>query len=148
MRPNQIFAVSLPLALLDEQQARSVVDTCARELLTPVGLRSRAPSDPRYISRYEGNGMQRDGAYHQGTVWSWLIGPFALAHYRVYRDAARARSWLAPTADHLLEACMGTVSEIFDGDAPHDPRGCVAQAWGVAEVLRAWQELTNAENPR
>jgi predicted glycogen debranching enzyme len=144
LRPNQIFAVSLGTDLLDARRARAVVDTCARELLTPVGLRSLSPRDSRYVGQYCGGPRQRDGAYHQGTVWSWLLGPFALAHYRVYGDPAHAQALLAGLAPHLDEACIGTVSEIMDGDAPHAPRGCFAQAWSVSETLRAWHMLSRA----
>jgi len=145
LRPNQILAVSLGTDLLDAHQARSVVDMCARELLTPVGLRSLAPSDARYIGDYVGGPRERDAAYHQGTAWSWLLGPFALAHYRVYGDAARATRLLAGLAAHVDEACIGTISEIFDGDPPHTPRGCFAQAWSVGETLRAWHTLARAQ---
>jgi predicted glycogen debranching enzyme len=141
LRPNQIFAVSLPETLLDGAQARAVVDVCERELLTPAGLRSLAAGDPRYVGRYEGGPRERDGAYHQGTVWSWLLGPFAIAHLRMHRDAARALALLEPLAAHLGEGCIGSVSEIFDGDPPHRPRGCFAQAWSIAELLRAWHHL-------
>ena len=120
---------------------RAVVDCCARELLTSHGLRSLSPRDPAYRGRYLGDQWQRDAAYHQGTVWSWLLGPFALAHYRVYGDARVAQSFLAPMAQHLESACVGSVSEIFDGDAPHIARGCFAQAWSVAEILRSWRYL-------
>lgn len=144
LRPNQILALSLATGLLDGKRARSVIEVCARELLTPVGLRSLAPSDPRYLGRYQGDVRSRDAAYHQGTVWSWLLGPFALAHYRVHRDAQRARALLEGLAAHLDEACLGTISEIFDGEAPHIPRGCFAQAWSVGETLRAWHVLTRA----
>jgi predicted glycogen debranching enzyme len=139
LRPNQLFA-------LDESRARSMVDICERELLTPVGLRSLAPSNSRYIGRYEGGPRERDGAYHQGTVWSWLLGPFALAHFRAYGDRARALDVLAPMSGHLLEGCIGTISEIFDGDFPHRPRGCFAQAWSVAELLRARHTLMEHSN--
>jgi predicted glycogen debranching enzyme len=145
LRPNQIFAVSLPMILLDAARARQIVDICARELVTSAGLRSLAAGDPRFVGRYGGGQRERDGAYHQGAVWSWLLGPFALAHYRVYRDRAQALAWLVPLADHLSDACIGTVSEIFDGDAPFRPRGCFAQAWSVAELLRAWRAITDAE---
>ena len=138
LRPNQIFAVSLPHSPLPGEQQQAVVDVCGRHLLTPYGLRSLAPDDPQYQGRYGGDIMQRDGAYHQGTVWGWLLGPYCLAHYRVYRDAAQALSFLAPMAEHLDEAGLGSLSEIFDGDSPFSPRGCVAQAWSVAETLRAW----------
>ncbi len=120
---------------------RAVVEACARELVTSYGLRSLAPKDPAYRGQYTGDPGQRDGAYHQGTVWSWLLGPFARAHYRVYGDARLAQSFLAPIAQHLNEACLGSVSEIFDGDAPHIARGCFAQAWSVAEILRTWVYL-------
>ncbi len=141
LRPNQLFAVSLPFSALQPEQMRSVIDICARELLTSYGLRSLGMQEPAYVGRYQGDVRQRDGAYHQGTVWSWLLGPFALAHYRVYGDAALAQSFLEPMADHLHSACEGSISEIFDGDAPHPPRGCFAQAWSVGEVLRAWIRL-------
>jgi predicted glycogen debranching enzyme len=146
LRPNQIFAVSLGAGLLDEEQARAVVDACARELLTPVGLRSLARGDAQYVARFAGGPVQRDGAYHQGTVWSWLLGPFALAHYAVYGDAGHALGLLASMAPHLDEACIGQVGEVFDGDAPFTPGGCCAQAWGVAETLRAWDTLARARS--
>jgi len=141
LRPNQIFAVALDKNLLEHEQARAVVDVCARRLWTPLGLRSLASGEPDYRGAYGGGPRERDGAYHQGTVWSWLLGPFALAHYYVYGDAAAARAWLHGMAAHLKQACVGNVSEIFDGDAPHRPEGCFAQAWSVAEVLRAWVEI-------
>jgi len=141
LRPNQIFAVSIDADLLEPEQARAVVDTCARELWTPVGLRSLARAESSYIGNYGGGPRERDGAYHQGTVWSWLLGPFAIAHYNVYRDVRAARAWLRGIEGHLREAALGQVSEIFDGDEPHRPEGCVAQAWSVAEVLRAWVEV-------
>jgi predicted glycogen debranching enzyme len=141
LRPNQIFAVSIDPELLEAEQARAVVDVCARRLWTPLGLRSLAPSEPGYVARYGGSPSERDAAYHQGTVWSWLLGPFALAHWRVYRDAAAARSWLDGIAAHLRQSCVGQVGEIFGGAPPHRAEGCFAQAWGVAEVLRAWLEI-------
>jgi predicted glycogen debranching enzyme len=142
LRPNQIFAVSLGSNLLEAERARAVVDVCARELLTPVGLRSLAASDPRYAGRYVGDPQQRDAVYHQGTVWTWLLGPYALAHHKVYGDTAHALALLEGLAPHLDEACIGTISEIMDGDAPHGPRGCFAQAWSVAETLRAYHSLS------
>jgi predicted glycogen debranching enzyme len=144
VRPNQLFAVSLGANLLDPEVARAVVDTCAKELLTPVGLRSLSPRDPEYRPRYEGGPWQRDGAYHQGTVWSWLLGPFALAHYHTYDDAEQALAIISAIAPHIAEGCVGTISEIFDAEAPHVPRGCFAQAWSVAEVLRAYDTLRRA----
>jgi predicted glycogen debranching enzyme len=145
LRPNQLFAVSLDTGLLEREQARAVVDVAARELWTPVGLRSLAPREPGYAGRYEGGPRERDAVYHQGTVWSWLLGPFALAHFNVYRDAGAAQAYLAGIAPHLREACVGQISEIFDGDEPHKPEGCVAQAWSVAEVLRAWRAIGAAQ---
>lgn len=141
LRPNQIFAVSLPFQLLDKPRAKAVVDICARHLWTSYGLRSLAPNHAAYTGHYGGDAHRRDGAYHQGTVWSWLLGPFATAHYRVYGDAALARSFLTPIKEHLSDVCLGSISEIFDGDPPHKPRGCFAQAWSVAEILWAWQEI-------
>ena len=141
VRPNQIFAASLPYCALTMAQTRAVVDICARELLTSVGLRSLSPRDPAYQGNYGGDQRRRDGAYHQGTVWSWLIGPFAWAHFRAYGNAGSSRSFLDPIGAHLRDACIGSVSEIFDGDPPHEPQGCFAQAWGVAETLRVWLRL-------
>ncbi len=141
IRPNQILAVSLPYCVLDPGQMRAVVDCCARELLTSHGLRSLGPQEPGYIGRYKGDASQRDAAYHMGTVWGWLLGPFARAHYRVYGDARLAQSFLEPVAQQLHSACLGTLSEIFDGDAPHNAHGCFAQAWSVAEILRSWLYL-------
>jgi len=112
------------------------VDTCARHLLTAHGLRSLAASDEQYIGHYGGDRRTRDAAYHQGTVWGWLIGPFVAAHLRVYNDKAQARSFLRPFVRHLADHGVGTLSEVFDGDAPFTPRACFAQAWSVAEVLR------------
>lgn len=144
LRPNQIFAVSLPYSPLAQPLQQKVVAAVESELLTSRGLRSLAPSDPRYIGRYFGPQSSRDAAYHQGTVWGWLIGPFIEAYLKAHNfssDAKRkARIWLAPLYRHLEEeACIGSISEIFEGDPPHEPRGAFAQAWSVAEVLRAWQ---------
>ncbi len=138
LRPNQIFAVSLPESPLTPVQQKGVVDICGRSLLTSYGLRSLAPDHPQYQGHYGGGQRQRDGAYHQGTVWGWLLGSYAIAHFRVYQDAAQARQLLEPMADHLCNHGIGSLSEIFDGDPPFTPRGCIAQAWTVAEVLRAW----------
>jgi predicted glycogen debranching enzyme len=145
LRPNQLFAVSLPgsgvkgyAPLLTPTQQRGVVDTCGRLLLTSHGLRSLAPNHPQYRGHYGGDRWQRDGAYHQGTTWGWLLGSFVSAHLEVYGDPTHARQFLEPIAHHLLAHGLGTCSEIFDGDAPMTPRGCIAQAWTVAEVLRAW----------
>jgi predicted glycogen debranching enzyme len=143
LRPNQIFAVSLPQSLLNPEEQRGVVDACSRTLLTSYGLRSLNPGHPQYQGCYTGSPLQRDGAYHQGSVWGWLLGPFALAHLRVYQNKQEAASFLAPMAQHLHAAGLGTISEIFDGDAPFTPKGCIAQAWSVAEVLRAWHSIQN-----
>ena len=143
IRPNQLFAVSLPYTALAADEMRAVVDCCARELLTSYGLRSLSPRDPSYIGHYRGDPWQRDAAYHQGTVWAWLLGPFARAHYRTHGDALEAQSFLNPFAEHVESACLGSISEIFEGDAPHIARGCFAQAWSVAEILRSWIQLEN-----
>ncbi|MFI4949122.1 MAG: amylo-alpha-1,6-glucosidase [Alphaproteobacteria bacterium] len=144
LRPNQIFAVSLPASPLGSKQQRAVLDACA-PLATPYGLRSLAPADPDYRGACTGGPAERDGAYHQGTVWAWLLGPWALAQYRVFDDAAAAQALLSPIGDHLRDAGLGQVSEIFDGDPPHTPRGCPAQAWSVACVLEAWWKLEHAK---
>jgi predicted glycogen debranching enzyme len=141
IRPNQIFAVSLPHTMLPADQARRVLGVVERDLLTPLGLRSLAPSDSQYRGRYEGGPWSRDAAYHQGTVWPWLMGPFLTAYVKVHGRTRQAREqaarWLEAFREHLEEAGLGQVSEIFDADAPHLPRGCIAQAWSVAELLRA-----------
>jgi len=140
IRPNQVIAISLRNTMLAKDRAVSILNVIERELLTPRGLRTLSPSDPNYIGRYEGGPRSRDGAYHQGTVWPWLMGPYITASVKVLgRKAGRklATTWLKNFEQHLQEACLNQVSEIFDGDAPHAPRGCVAQAWSVAELLRA-----------
>lgn len=147
IRPNQIFALSLPHPIITGGRGRSVVETVERELLTPYGLRSLSPLHPDYRPRYEGDAYSRDTAYHQGTVWAWLIGPFITAYLRVHErtpaSLAQARLYLRTFREHLREAGLGQISEIFDGDAPHTPRGCIAQAWSVAELLRCeLEELT------
>ncbi|WP_293132465.1 amylo-alpha-1,6-glucosidase [Microcoleus sp. bin38.metabat.b11b12b14.051] len=165
LRPNQIFAVSLPLdsipahsaagrmggtatrytPLLTPIQRRAVVDACASGLLTSHGLRSLSPQHPQYRATYEGDPLQRDSAYHQGTAWGWLMGPFVLAHLHVYKDPKQAREFLEPMAHHIRAGGVGSLGEIFEGDAPHSPRGCTAQAWTVAEVLRAWLAINNLD---
>jgi predicted glycogen debranching enzyme len=142
LRPNQIFAVGgLPLALLSGERARAVVDVVERALVTPMGPRSLAPGEAGYVGRYEGGVLARDGAYHQGSVWPWLIGPFTEAFVRVRggtNEAKRlaAERFVAPLRAHLAEAGVGHVSEIADGDAPHAPGGCPFQAWSLGELLR------------
>jgi predicted glycogen debranching enzyme len=145
LRPNQIFAVSLPETALDAKQQRAVVDVCARELLTSFGLRSLGQNEPGYHGHYGGGIEERDDAYHQGTVWGWLLGPFALAHLRVYGNAQQAMSFLEPMFGQIKSAGLGTLSEIFDGDPPHVPNGCIAQAWTVGEMLRAWKNVAAAQ---
>ena len=141
IRPNQIFALSLCHDLVPYDQARRILTVVSQHLLTPVGLRSLSPADPRYRPRYEGGVVERDSAYHQGTVWPFFLGPFVTAWLNVFGKSARtkdeARNFLSGLESHMREACVGQVSEIFDGDAPHEPRGCPAQAWSVAEPLRA-----------
>jgi glycogen debranching enzyme len=145
LRTNQIFAVSLPVSPLTTEQQKAVVDVCARQLLTSHGLRSLAPGEPGYTGHYGGSPRDRDAAYHQGTVWGWLLGPFALAHYRVYHDREAALRFLDPLGRQIYARGLGTLSEIFDGDAPFTPRGCIAQAWTVAEVLRAWKKIAGGK---
>ena len=146
VRPNQIFAVSLPASPLGPDRQRAVVELCARNLMTSYGLRSLDPRHPDYKGRYRGGPRERDGAYHQGTAWGWLLGPFSLAHFKVYGDRAAALTFLEPFGRHLGAYGVGTLGEVFDGDAPFAPGGCPAQAWTVAETLRAWTEL--AAGPR
>jgi len=152
IRPNQIFAVSLPHSMLSPERAKQVVNVVEQHLLTPYGLRSLAPGDPHYRGRYTGDGASRDGAYHQGTVWPWLMGPFITAYIKINggSEAARrqAELWLTPLKEHLSDAGLGHISEIFEGDAPHGPVGCIAQAWSVAEILRATVEDIYEIRPR
>jgi predicted glycogen debranching enzyme len=147
LRPNQIFAISLPVSPLSREQQKAVVDVCAVQLLTPYGLRSLAPTEAGYQGHYAGGQRERDAAYHQGTVWAWLLGPFALAHHRVYGDRAAALRCLEGLASGMNRYGLGTLGEIFDGDAPFAPKGCIAQAWSVGEVLRAWVELASEPEP-
>jgi predicted glycogen debranching enzyme len=142
LRPNQIFAVGgLPFSVLSGERAARIVETVQMHLWTPLGLRSLAPSDPAYVGRYRGGVAERDGAYHQGTVWPWLLGPFVEAWLRVQgahpdAKATARRRFLSPLRRHLEEAGLGHVSEIADGDPGHEPRGCPFQAWSVGELLR------------
>ena len=147
-RPNQIFAVSLPgqeawqnsplETLLSTPQQKMVVNKVGQNLITSYGLRSLDSEHPSYVGIYGGNPLQRDGSYHQGTTWGWLIGHYAQAHWQVYKDPQAALSFIEPLSEHLADGCIGSISEIFDGDSPFTPRGCFAQAWSVAEVLRVW----------
>ena len=144
VRPNQVLAVSLPHSPLPAAAQAAVVAECASELLGSYGLRSLSPAHPDYRPHYQGGVWERDGGYHQGPLWGWLLGHYALAHYRVNGDADAALRLLEPVQDHLRDAGLGTVSEIFDGDPPHTPRGAPAQAWSVACVLEAWWRLAQA----
>lgn len=141
LRPNQILAVSLPHSMLSPERARDVVDLVERELLTPMGLRSLGRYDPRYHARYDGGIHERDMAYHQGTVWPWLMGPFLTAYLRVHGPSPaakkQARLWLEDFWSHITSAGLGHISEIANAEDGNEPRGCIAQAWSVAELLRA-----------
>ena len=128
------------------EQQKAVVDICAAQLLTPYGLRSLAPGETGYQGHYVGGPRERDAAYHQGTGWAWLLGPFALAHQRVYGDHVGAMSFLEPLGAAIQRYGLGTLGEIFDGEAPFAPKGCIAQAWSVGEVLRAWVDLARESN--
>lgn len=151
IRPNQVFAVSLPHNMLSNERAKLVVEKVREHLLTPFGLRTLAPSDPQYRGKYTGGQHDRDAAYHQGTVWPWLLGPFITAYVKVsgHSNEAReeARRWIAPLTQNLFTRSMGQIPEIFEGDYPHRPCGCFAQAWSVAEILRAYIEDIKAMAP-
>jgi len=144
LRPNQIFSLSLRFPILREERWRPVVDVVSEKLLTPFGLRTLSPDHPDYKRTYAGDLRARDAAYHQGTVWPWLLGHYIDARLKVHRDKAEARRFLRAFAGHLHDAGIGTISEIFDAEPPFRPRGCIAQAWSVAEVLRAYL-LTRTE---
>jgi predicted glycogen debranching enzyme len=147
-RPNQIFAISLPHPVLEQSRWQAVLGTVNQRLLTPVGLRSLAPGHPDYKPKYYGDLRSRDAAYHQGTVWAWLIGPFIDAWVKVHpEDRAGARRFLDGFVDHLSDACIGSISEVFDAEEPYTPRGCIAQAWSVAEVVRAWDKTAVNGDP-
>ena len=144
LRPNQIFAVSLQCSPLSPQQQQAIVNIVRKELLTPYGLRTLNVDDSRYCPKYTGPAAQRDRAYHQGTVWPYLIGPFVEAYLKVNDFSRESRDqaarFIEPLMNHLTEdACLGSISEIFDGDGqPQKPKGCIAQAWSVAELIRAY----------
>jgi predicted glycogen debranching enzyme len=138
-RPNQLLAFSLKHPILHEERWAAVLDAVKTRLLTPVGLRSLAPGHKDYKEKYYGDLRSRDAAYHQGTVWGWLIGPFVDAWLKVYPDdVAHARRFVLGFETHLNDGAIGSISEIFDAEAPYQQRGCVAQAWSVAEALRCW----------
>jgi predicted glycogen debranching enzyme len=148
IRPNQLMAVSLPFSPLSTEAQVGVVAACQKLLLTPMGMRTLAPGSPNYQGRCAGDQKTRDAAYHQGTVWPWLMGPFVSSYVKVRGGTAMARAeargFMDPLRDHLKKAGLGSISEIADGDAPFTPRGCPAQAWSVGEVLRAyWEDVLN-----
>jgi glycogen debranching enzyme len=144
IRPNQILAVSLFHRMLNPDQAAQVIDTVRRHLLTPFGLRTLSPSDPQYRGRYEGSPRKRDGAYHQGTAWPWLMGPFLKAYVEVNGRSAASRKqaaqWLSELSRYIENEGAGQLPEVFDGDFPHKAGGCIAQAWTIAELLRTCLE--------
>lgn len=144
VRPNQILAVSLSYPIIEGEKAKSVVDTVLKELYTAYGLRSLSPKEKEYVGVYVGDQYRRDGAYHQGTVWTWPLGHFITAYLKVNNYSPEAKKmalrFIEPFKDHLEDACLGSISEIFDGNEPLIPRGCFAQAWSVAEILRAYVE--------
>lgn len=145
LRPNQLFAVSLEYSPLTPEQQKAVVDVCGRSLLTSMGMRSLSPEHPDYRGDYGGNPYERDSRYHQGTVWPWLIGAYVAAHLKTHHDPAAAASFLEPFQHHLRDACIGSISEVAQGDAPFLPRATIAQAWSVSEVLRAWKLVQDAQ---
>ncbi|HEX4802832.1 MAG TPA: amylo-alpha-1,6-glucosidase, partial [Myxococcaceae bacterium] len=150
LRPNQIFAVSLPFQLLERPQCAAVVRAVEAELLTPVGLRTLARGESGYVPYYRGGVVERDSAYHQGVVWPWLLGPYIRAYLRAFGNSAQnvshCHSLLRRLEEHLSEACLGTVSEIFEAEPPYRPAGAPAQAWSVAELLHVLRvELAAAD---
>lgn len=146
IRPNQIFALSLPFAPIapGSDLAAAVLEVVQAELVTPFGLRTLSPQDPAYRPRYEGDSWHRDGAYHEGTAWPWLLGPFAEAHFRHFGDRETALALLRPLASQMTDYGIGSLAEIYDGDAPQRPNGCIAQAWSVGEVLRVWKYIQSS----
>ena len=138
LRPNQLFAASLNRDLLSEGQVKSIFQKVTDHLLAPTGLRSLSPSDPAYHPHFNGSRQERDEAYHQGTVWQWLIGPYIDVHLRIHNDRKALRLLLQPMIDQLWKACLGTISEVAEPEPPFTPAGCFAQAWSIAEVLRCW----------
>jgi len=152
VRPNQILAVALPHSPLEWPRQQSVVDVVQRELLTPRGLRTLARGHGLYRGRYGTSCESRDKAYHQGTVWAWLMGPFIEAYLKVngfsLEARAQAKQWLEGFEQHLAEAGVGFISEVFDGDEPHAPGGCIAQAWSVGELLRAKRLVAEGQERR
>src|SRR5437588_17391 len=138
LRPNQLFAASLTRDLLTDAQIQAILQRVTEHLLTPAGLRSLSPDDPKYHPQFKGNRKERDAAYHQGTVWQWLIGPYIDVHLRLNNDLHAVRELLQPIIKQLWSTCLGTISEAAEPEPPYTPAGCFAQAWSVAEVLRCW----------
>ncbi len=147
LRPNQLFAISLDHPVLDRERWAAVLEAVGNELLTPVGLRTLERGDAAYSRTYHGNLLARDSAYHQGTVWPWLLGAYVDAWLKTHGDPAGARALLEAFPAHLQVAGLGTISEVFDGEPPHTPHGCIAQAWSVAEVLRCWKLTRSDRRP-
>jgi predicted glycogen debranching enzyme len=156
VRPNQIFAVSLPFPVLDPNSAiaRSVVRVVQEQLFTTFGLRTLSPKDSSYRPRYSGSPGDRDSAYHQGTAWPWLLGAFAEAHFKVFADRDKTMSLLGGMEDEMSKTGMGSLSEVYDGgetsadSPPQNPGGCIAQAWSVAEILRVWMDLEGSRRKK
>jgi glycogen debranching enzyme len=154
LRPNQIIAAALDFPILYRNKIELIVDVVQREFLTSCGLRTLSKSDPKYCGKYEGNRTNRDEAYHNGTVWPWLLGPFTTAFIRakgnepLWREFALRKIMIPMFSRQTLQAGLGTISEIFDGDEPHTPRGCISQAWSVAEPMRAYVEDVLQVRPR
>lgn len=141
LRPNQLIAAMLPAVPLTGAQLRGIADACQAELHTPYGVRTLPPGSPDYRGSFVGGPEIRDAMYHQGPAWSWLLGPFLSTHLRAHRDPATVRGYLDVALAGLTQGCVGSVSELFDGDPPHLPRAACAQAWGVAELLRVWRQI-------
>ncbi|MBV8435373.1 MAG: glycogen debranching protein, partial [Candidatus Eremiobacteraeota bacterium] len=145
IRPNAVIAASLTNSPLSSYRRARIVQRAAKELVTAHGLRSLSPNDPQYQGRYTGGPAQRDAAYHQGTVWPWLLGPFVSAHLYVHGNPNAASAFLDGVEDLMLAYGLGTLPEITEGDAPYRPCGCIAQAWSVSEILRAWHQIQSAK---
>jgi glycogen debranching enzyme len=146
-RPNQVFACSLPYSPISDETKRDVLRAIENELLTPKGLRTLAPKNPLYKSRYEGNQPTRDNAYHQGTVWPWLLGAYIEANFRLYgkQFLPTAKELVAGFEEDMTVYGLCSIAEIYDGDPPHTPNGCISQAWSVAEILRSMKLIEKYE---
>jgi glycogen debranching enzyme len=154
MRPNQILAVSLDYSMIDNTKAKQIVDSVNNELVTPYGLRTLSLDDPKFVGKCEGNRRSRDNAYHNGTIWPWLLGPFITAYIKIYGAESETRKvalekFVLPLLNvTIYNGGLGTINEIFDCDPPNEPRGCIAQAWSVAEPLRAYVEDVLGVKPK